>query len=165
MNTDFRSATARRRAAWLALVAVGVMLVSGCGGPAVGVATGGGPAAYPTLDAAVDAVIATGVAATLQASPIATPITTPALDAPQIACRLWLKATMDVPFREGPGTDYPSMGQMDAGQDAEVLSHDGSFRWLLVPLIDGRKAWVPMAAVQLSDCNNFPYIESLLPAE
>ncbi len=137
MNTDFRNSTARRRATWIALLAVGVLAASGCSGLAGPAPLPGTPGANPTLVAASDA--------------------------PQVACRLWLTATVDVPFREGPGTDYPPMGQMLAGQSAEVLSHDGFYTWWLVPLIDGRKAWVPGTAVQLSNCANFPYIDSLTP--
>lgn len=115
---------------------------------------------YEAIIAAVETEIAASVdaslAATLQALPTAVPMATPSPDAPQVACRLWLTATVDVPFREGPGTDYPPMGQMLAGQSAEVLNHDGYYSWWLVPLIDGRKAWVPGAAVRLSDCANYP---------
>ncbi len=135
-----------------------VLLATGCGGlPGVTPATSA-VSLNPTLAAAAESSVATAVAATVQALPAAAPTTTPLPDAPQVACRLWLTATVDVPYREGPGTAYPLVGQMLAGQSAEVLNHDGFYSWWLVPLIDGRSAWVPGEAVQLSDCANIPFI-------
>ena len=85
-----------------------------------------------------------------QSTPTATPTATPMPVAG--------KAASDVLLHVGPDLDDDEMGSLAAGEQVQILSRTPDWRWFLIRLSSGERAWVSAAYISLDSAAVVPTV-------
>ncbi|RME98114.1 MAG: SH3 domain-containing protein [Chloroflexi bacterium] len=65
--------------------------------------------------------------------------------------------------RQGPGTNYPVLGQLPPGQSLPVVGQNESGTWWQVPLPNGGRGWIADSVVQVSGPVDVPVVPAPPP--
>lgn len=97
--------------------------------------------------------------ATATITPTVEPTATPTA-APQPA----VTANSEANLRQGPGTNYPVVGAMAAGEQADVLGRNADSTWWQVMLANGKEGWVNASLVTANPAVDGVAIAQNIPA-
>ena len=90
------------------------------------------------------------VACKPQPTPTATPTSTPV--------SVMGTAASDVLLHVGPDLDDDEMGRLAAGEQVQILSRTADWRWFLIELSFGKRAWVSAAYISLDSAAVVPTV-------
>ncbi|MCO5242792.1 MAG: SH3 domain-containing protein [Anaerolineae bacterium] len=67
-------------------------------------------------------------------------------------------------LRAGPGTNYPTVGQVARGAELEIISRNAAGDWYEVCCVDGQQAWIVARLVEVTGDPNAVAIAANIPA-
>jgi uncharacterized protein YraI len=100
-------------------------------------------------------------------SPTPEPTSTPLLPAASVTSRpVEGTLTIKVNVRSGPGTSYPSLGLLNAGENVQIMVQDSTGKWyqILFPPAPGGSGWLAAQFVQVAGGIEVPLQPTPTPA-
>ena len=122
------------------------------------------PVATSLAPATVSYPSSTPVMPTAEPAAVVTATSAARTSVDQVAGSAAAVALMSLNVRSGPGTEYPTIGAMGAGQSAQITGKnpDGSWWQIVYPLNSGERGWIS-AKAQYSRATNAAAVPVVIP--